>query len=69
MEGKNWSHLYTTLGTILVDLGKLAFGSLILGSILRGGFDPFQTFIVGAVSAILLFVLGVVLILRGKNRE
>jgi hypothetical protein len=69
MGSKNWGYLYTTIGTISVDLGKLAFGSLILGSILRGGFDPFQTFIVGTASAIILFVLGVVLILRGKNKE
>jgi hypothetical protein len=51
----------------MVDLGKLAFGSLILGSILRGGFDPFQTFIVGVAAAIALFVLGVVFILKGRE--
>ena len=67
MNIKNWKHLNTTVGTILVDLGKLAFGSLILGSILRGGFDPFQTFIVGTGVALSLFVVGVVLILRGKE--
>jgi hypothetical protein len=64
---KSWKHLNTTVGTILVDLGKLSFGSLILGSILRGGFDPFQTFIVGTGVALSLFVVGVVLILRGKE--
>jgi len=67
MGSKDWKHFDTTLGTILVDLGKLSFGSLILGSILRGGFDPFQTFIVGTASAITLFVVGVILILRGKE--
>jgi len=51
----------------LVDLGKLAFGSLILGSILRGGFDLFQTFMVGTGVALSLFVVGVVLILKGKE--
>jgi len=64
---RNWKHLFATIGTIMVDLGKLAFGSLILGSILRGGFDPFQTFIGGVSSAIFLFVLGVMLILKGKE--
>jgi hypothetical protein len=64
---KNWKHLNTTVGTILVDLGKLSFGSLILGSVLRGGFDPFQTCIVGTGVALSLFVVGVVLILRGKE--
>jgi hypothetical protein len=67
MGMRNWKHLFTAIGTIMVDLGKLSFGSLILGSILRGGFDPFQTFIVGASSAIFLFVLGVVSILKGKE--
>ena len=64
---RNWKHLFATIGTIFVDLGKLSFGSLILGSILRGGLDPFQAFVVGAASAIFLFVLGVMLILKGKE--
>ena len=55
------------VGTILVDLGKLSFGSLLLGSVLRGGFDPLQTFIMGAVLAIILFVIGIVLITRSKE--
>ena len=67
MGSRNWKHLNATIGTILVDLGKLSFGSLILGSILRGGFDPFQTFIVGTGVALSLFVVGVVLIIRGKE--
>jgi hypothetical protein len=64
---KNWKHLNTTVGTILVDLGKLSFGSLILGSVLRGGFDPFKTFVGGVGIALSLFVVGVVLIIRGKE--
>ena len=64
---RNWKHFFATIGTISVDLGKLSFGSLILGSILRGGFDPFQTFFGGVASAIGLFVVGVVFILKGKE--
>jgi len=67
MGSKGWKHLYTTIGTIFVDLGKLSFGSLILGSVIRGGFDPFQTFIGGVVIAIFLFVFGVVLTMKGKE--
>ena len=67
MGSKNWKNAYTTIGTILVDLGKLSFGSLILGSILRGGFDPFQTFVAGTASAVMLFVVGVILVLKGKE--
>ena len=64
---RNWKHFFATIGTISVDLGKLSFGSLILGSILRGGFDPFQTFIVGMAATVALFVAGVVFILKGKE--
>jgi hypothetical protein len=63
----NRKHFFATIGTIMVDLGKLAFGSLILGSILHDGFDPFRTFIGGVASAMLLFVLGVVFILKSKE--
>ena len=67
MSSKNWKPIGTTIGGLLLDLGKLSFGSLILGSILRGGFDPFQTFIGGVAVALSLFVVGVVLIIRGKE--
>ena len=64
---RNWKHFFATIGTIMVDLGKLSFGSLILGSILRGGFDPLQTFIGGVTIAVVLFVGGVVFVLKGKE--
>ena len=64
---RNWKHLFATIGTIFVDLGKLSFGSLILGSILRGGLDPLQTFIGGVAIAVVLFVTGVIFILKGKE--
>jgi len=67
MDMSNWKHLFATIGTIMVDLGKLSFGSLILGSILRGGFDPFRTFIGGVAIAVVLFVAGIVFILKGKE--
>ena len=56
---KNWKQVKTTIGKLFLDLGKLSFGSLMLGSILRGGLDPLQTFIFGATIAIFLFVIGI----------
>jgi len=63
---KNWGKSRATVGGILVDLGKLSFGSLILGSVLRGGLDPFQTFMFGAAVAITFFVIGVLLIVKSE---
>jgi len=67
MKGKNWKQIKTTIGNLFIDLGKLAFGSLIFGSILRGGFDPFQTFIFGTAIAIILFVIGIIIIANIKE--
>jgi hypothetical protein len=67
MGSKNWNQVRKTIGNIFVDLGKLSFGSLILGSVLRGGFDPFQTFIFGTILAIVLFIIGVVLLSKDKE--
>ena len=67
MSRKNWKQLNGTIGAIFIDLGKLSFGSLILGSVLRGGFDPLQTFVFGTAIAIVFFVAGVVIIATSKE--
>jgi hypothetical protein len=59
MGNKKWKQLSTTIGNVFVDLGKLAFGSLMLGSILKGGIDPFQTFVFGAGLAMISFEVGI----------
>ena len=59
MSNKKWQHLSKTIGTVFVDLGKLAFGSLMLGSILKGGIDPFQTFVFRAGLAMIAFAVGI----------
>ena len=67
MSSKNWLHIRKTIGTILIDLGKLSFGSLILGSVLRGGFNPSTTFIFGAALVIIFFVVGLMLLAKIKE--
>ena len=67
MSSKNWNQVRKTIGTILIDLGKLSFGSLILGSVLRCGFDPLQTFIFGAALAIVFFIFGILVIAKTKE--
>jgi len=67
MSSRNWNKAKTTIGNIFVDLGKLSFGSLILGSVLRGGLDPFQTFMFGAAVAIIFFVIGIWFVAVGKE--
>jgi hypothetical protein len=59
MSSKKWQQVAKTFGNLFVDLGKLAFGSLMLGSILKGGIDPFQTFIFGTGIAVIAFAIGI----------
>jgi hypothetical protein len=44
---------------VFVDLGKLAFGSLMLGSILKGEIGLFQIFVFGAAVAMVAFAVGI----------
>ncbi|GHT65256.1 hypothetical protein FACS1894110_06690 [Spirochaetia bacterium] len=59
MSNKKWQRLSKTIGTVFVDLGKLAFGSLMLGSILKDEIDPFQTFIFGTGIAVIALAVGI----------
>ena len=67
MGSKDWKNAKATIGNILVDLGKLTFGSLILGSVLTGGFNPFQTFLFGIAITVILFILGTILVIKSKE--
>ena len=67
MSDKNWNPIGKTIGSLLLDLGKLSFGGLLLGSILRGGLDPFNTFLLGGSLAIVFFVVGIVVIAKEKG--
>jgi hypothetical protein len=44
---------------LFVDLGKLSFGSLMLGTLLKGGVDLFQLFLFGAGLAMISFAVGI----------
>jgi hypothetical protein len=67
MSSKNWKPIGTTIGNLLLDLGKLSFGGLLLASILKGGLDPLRTFLLGAALAIGFFVFCFVIIARNKE--
>jgi hypothetical protein len=67
MDNKNLNQVRKTVGNIFVDIGKLSFGSLLLGSVLKGGFDPIYTFIAGVVLAFIFFIVGVIVISKIKE--
>ena len=56
-----------TIGNLLLDLGKLSFGSLILGSILRGVQESFQILLLGAALTVLFVTVGLFIIIKYKE--
>jgi len=57
----------TTIGTVFIDIGKLAIGSLIFGAVLRGSLNPVQILLFGAIFAIVFLVTGVILVVLNKE--
>ena len=58
------------IGKVLIDVGKLIFGSIFLGSILRGEISQVILMISGFATALALIVAGVLLVTKKeKNGE
>jgi len=54
-------------GKVLINLGQLLFGTLFLGSVLRGGVSQYILMTVGIVGALLLITIG--LVASAKERK
>jgi uncharacterized membrane protein YraQ (UPF0718 family) len=55
-------------GKLLQDIGKLIFGSMFLGGVLRGELPQTILIIAGFTGAVIFCVAGLVLAARKKNR-
>ena len=64
---KRKQNFATTVGTVFIDIGKLAIGSLIFGAVLRGSINPIQIVLFGTVFAIVFLVTGVLLVTLFKE--
>jgi len=54
-------------GKVFINLGQLMFGTLFLGSVLRGGIQQFIIMIAGIIGAGILIVIG--LFFSAKERK
>jgi hypothetical protein len=59
MSSPKWRRVWETIGRVFLDLGKLSFGSLILGTILKGEAEPYALFGFGVFATIFLIVAGI----------
>jgi hypothetical protein len=56
-------------GKLLLDLGKLVFGSIVLGGILRGEVPQILLVFVGCIVSLIFCVIGLILVDKGKGTE
>ena len=54
-------------GKVLINLGQLMFGTLFLGSVLRGGIQQYILMIAGTIGAGILIIIG--LFISAKERK
>ena len=52
---------YDNIGKLCLDLGKLTFASLVLGSIIKGDIERAHIIIAGSAVALVLVAFGIVL--------
>jgi len=56
-------------GKILIDLGKLVFGGIIIGGILRGSIPPVILIASGFVAAMIFFIIGLYWTVKEKQEN
>jgi hypothetical protein len=54
------TNMKENIGKVFIDLGKLMFGSFILGGVLRGEVPQYIILIAGFVGTLILLTLGLV---------
>jgi hypothetical protein len=59
--------IWEDAGKLLLDIGKLTFGSFILGGVLRGNVPWYMILIVGAIVSTVCISVGLVLAAKGKE--
>ena len=56
-------------GKVLVNLGQLMFGTLFLGSVLRGELPQYLIMLAGGVGAVLFIMLGLIVSAKEQTEE
>ena len=52
------------LGKILIDLGKLTFATMVLGSVLNSGINQIYLLLFGSISCVMLILAGILLTIK-----
>jgi len=66
-KSRNQTTIKEDSGKLLQDIGKLIFGSMFLGGVLRGELPQDKLIIIGFTGAVIFCVAGLILAAKKKN--
>ena len=66
-DRKFMNEIKDEVGRFLLDLAKLAFASLVLGTVVRGNIDDYVIIIGGTISSLLCFIVGLLFIYHSRR--
>ena len=66
---KKRTSLKEDAGKLLLDFGKLVFGGVIIGGILRSDIPHDMLIIGGVVALVVLCIVGLIMVIKEKNVE
>lgn len=64
---KKRTDMKENIGKVLINLGQLIFGTIFLGSVLRGLTQYYIMMSIGLISAIMLITIGLLLTVKEKT--
>jgi putative Mn2+ efflux pump MntP len=59
---KHKTAIQGNIGKVLINLGQVVFGTLFLGSVLRGEIPQYMMMVAGIIGAVMLLTIGIVLV-------
>jgi hypothetical protein len=64
---KHKTTVHRNIGKVLINLGQVVFGTLFLGSVLRGEIPQYMMMITGIIGAATLLTIGIALVSKESN--
>jgi hypothetical protein len=69
MKNPVWRSIGENTGKVFINLGQLVFGSLVLGTTIKGSLDAYVLLIAGSVTAFVLLIAGILLVSTNVKKE
>ena len=67
MDGMKHTKLWDNVGKALFDIAKIRFGSVVVGTLLRGEINTVILFLYGLITSVLLFLAGAVVFILNEE--